>query len=70
VIVNIYGGPAAQIVVDEWPQGAGASGLFAQILTRDGFAVLSVDNRGTPNRGKNSPPPSDMNLERSSCAIR
>ena len=52
LIVNIYGGPAAQVVVDQWPQWAGASGLFAQILARDGFAVFSLDNRGTPNRGR------------------
>jgi dipeptidyl-peptidase-4 len=52
VIVNIYGGPAAQVVVDQWSQWAGASGLFAEILAGDGFAVFSVDNRGTPNRGK------------------
>jgi len=52
VIMNIYGGPAAQVVIDQWPQWAGASGLFAQILVRDGFAVFSVDNRGTPGRGR------------------
>jgi len=52
VIVNIYGGPAAQVVVDQWSQWAGISALFAEILARDGFAVFSVDNRGTPNRGK------------------
>jgi dipeptidyl-peptidase 4 len=52
VIVNIYGGPAGQVVVDQWSQWAGASTLFAQILARAGFAVFSVDNRGTPNRGK------------------
>jgi dipeptidyl-peptidase-4 len=52
VIVNVYGGPAAQVVVDQWSQWAGASVLFANILTRDGFAIFSVDNRGTPNRGK------------------
>jgi len=52
VIINVYGGPAAQVVVDQWPEWAGASGLFAQILARDGFAVFSVDNRGTPSRGR------------------
>jgi len=52
VIVNIYGGPAIQAVVNQWPQWAGLSGLFAQVLARDGFAVFCVDNRGTPNRGK------------------
>jgi dipeptidyl-peptidase 4 len=52
VIVYIYGGPAGQVVVDQWLQGSGTISLFAQILARDGFAVFSVDNRGTPNRGK------------------
>ena len=52
VIVNIYGGPGAQVVVDEWSRWAGASPLFAQILARDGFAVFSVDNRGTPGRSR------------------
>ncbi|HEX6802615.1 MAG TPA: alpha/beta fold hydrolase [Terriglobales bacterium] len=52
VIVNIYGGPAAQVVLDQWPEWAGASGLFAQLLARQGFAVFSVDNRGTPGRGR------------------
>jgi dipeptidyl-peptidase-4 len=52
VIVNIYGGPAAQVVVDQWSQSAGASSLFAEILARDGFAVFSVDNRGTPGRSR------------------
>lgn len=52
VIVNIYGGPAAQVVLDEWEPWQGASELFAQILARAGFAIFSVDNRGTPNRGR------------------
>jgi dipeptidyl-peptidase-4 len=52
VILNIYGGPAAQVVVDQWSQWAGASALFAQFLSRHGFAVFAVDNRGTPGRGR------------------
>ncbi len=49
LIVNIYGGPAGQTVQDAW---GGTTALFHQILANDGFAIFSVDNRGTPNRGK------------------
>jgi dipeptidyl-peptidase-4 len=49
VIVNPYGGPGAQDVRDTW---GGASHLFDQILARQGFAILRVDNRGMANRGK------------------
>jgi dipeptidyl-peptidase-4 len=49
LIVYIYGGPAGQTVMDAW---GGSTALFHQILAREGFAIFSVDNRGTPNRGK------------------
>ena len=49
LIVNIYGGPAAQTVQNSW---GGTTALFHQILANEGFAIFSVDNRGTPNRGK------------------
>jgi dipeptidyl-peptidase-4 len=49
LIVYIYGGPAAQVVVNQW---MGDRGLFHEILASRGFAVLSVDNRGTPNRDR------------------
>jgi dipeptidyl-peptidase-4 len=49
LIVYIYGGPFAQTVVDEWD---GSRTLFHQMLAQDGFAIFVVDNRGTPNRGK------------------
>lgn len=48
LIVYIYGGPAAQTVRNEWP----AHDLFHQILAHDGFAVSTVDNRGTPGRDR------------------
>jgi len=48
LILNPYGGPGAQDVRDAW----GAIGFFDQILARQGFAILKVDNRGTANRGK------------------
>jgi dipeptidyl-peptidase-4 len=49
LIVYIYGGPFAQTVQNAW---GGANALFHQILANEGFAIFSVDNRGTPNRGK------------------
>jgi dipeptidyl-peptidase 4 len=49
LIVNVYGGPAAQTVQNSW---GGTTALFHQILANEGFAIFSVDNRGTPNRGK------------------
>ncbi len=49
LLVHIYGGPAGQTVRDAW---GGTNELFHQILANEGFATFSVDNRGTPNRGK------------------
>lgn len=49
IVQYVYGGPAAQIVLDEWE---GTTAMFDQFLLRRGFAVFSVDNRGTPNRGR------------------
>ena len=53
LIVNIYGGPAAQLVRNKWIEDwVGSSGLFHQVLARQGFAVFTVDNRGTPDRDR------------------
>ncbi len=49
LITFIYGGPAGQTVTKGW---AGGTGLFHQLLVKDGFAIYSLDNRGSPNRGK------------------
>jgi dipeptidyl-peptidase-4 len=46
LIVFLYGGPAAQKVLKETPDP------FDEIVARDGFAVFSVDNRGTPGRDR------------------
>jgi dipeptidyl-peptidase-4 len=52
LIVHLYGGPAGQTVQDSWGGSKSETMLFHQILAREGFAIFSVDNRGTPNRGK------------------
>ncbi len=49
LVVYIYGGPAGQTVIDSWD---GFLGLFHQYLVQQGFAVFTLDNRGTPNRDK------------------
>jgi dipeptidyl-peptidase 4 len=49
LIVYIYGGPAGQTVQKAW---GGTTALFHQMLAKEGFAIFSLDNRGTPNRGK------------------
>jgi dipeptidyl-peptidase-4 len=46
LIVNIYGGPAAQMVLKE------PTNPFDEILARQGFAIFAVDNRGTPGRDR------------------
>jgi dipeptidyl-peptidase-4 len=45
-IVEVYGGPGVQRVLDAW---TGSS--FAQILTRAGYVVFQLDNRGSAFRG-------------------
>ncbi len=49
LVVNVYGGPAGQTAADAWE---GFIGLFHQYLVQHGFAVFTLDNRGTPNRDK------------------
>jgi dipeptidyl-peptidase-4 len=46
-IVDVYGGPGVQRVVDSWTGGS-----FTQILTRRGYVVLQLDNRGSAGRGR------------------
>jgi len=46
LIINIYGGPAAQMVRKSAPDP------FDEILARKGFAIFAVDNRGTPGRDR------------------
>ncbi|OUL31489.1 S9 family peptidase [Nostoc sp. RF31YmG] len=50
VMVFVYGGPAAQTVTDAW--AAKGDALFNQYLAQQGYVVFSLDNRGTPRRGR------------------
>ncbi len=49
VVVFVYGGPAAQTVINSWPGRADA--FFNHYLSQHGYIVFSIDNRGTPRRG-------------------
>jgi dipeptidyl-peptidase-4 len=45
-IVDVYGGPGVQRVINTWH-----GSLFTQILTRAGYVVFTLDNRGSAHRG-------------------
>jgi len=45
ILVYVYGEPAAQTVVDRWE---GRNGVFHRALAREGYLIVSFDNRGTP----------------------
>jgi len=45
-IVDVYGGPSVQRVLDTW-----TGTTFTQILTRAGYVVFQLDNRGSAFRG-------------------
>jgi dipeptidyl-peptidase-4 len=48
LIVNPYGGPGDQDVVNQWKDNL----LFDNVLAEHGFAVLRADNRGMGSRGR------------------
>jgi len=48
LIVNPYGGPAVQDLVNRWSDAL----LFDELLAQHGFAVLHADNRGMAMRGR------------------
>jgi len=50
VIVYVYGGPATQTVLRTWP--GRADHWWNQYLAQHGYVVFSLDNRGTPRRGR------------------
>jgi dipeptidyl-peptidase-4 len=48
-IVSVYGGPTAQMVKNAWEI---TSDLRAQYLSRHGYVVFRLDNRGSEGRGR------------------
>ncbi len=49
VFMTVYGGPGNNTVENTW---GGANHLWYQLLAQKGYIVVSVDNRGTGNRGE------------------
>ncbi|MBB2150845.1 S9 family peptidase [Pedobacter gandavensis] len=50
VIVYWYGGPHAQLINNSW--NAGAGDYWFRYMAQQGFVVLTMDTRGSDNRGK------------------
>jgi dipeptidyl-peptidase-4 len=50
VIVYWYGGPHAQMILNNWNGGAGD--YWFQYMAERGYVVFTVDTRGSDNRGK------------------
>jgi dipeptidyl-peptidase-4 len=50
VIVYWYGGPHAQLITNSW--NAGAGDYWFRYMAERGYVVLTVDVRGSDNRGK------------------
>ena len=48
-IVYVYGGPHAQMTTDSW---LASSQMWLFYMAQKGYVVLTVDNRGSGNRGK------------------
>jgi dipeptidyl-peptidase 4 len=48
VIVHTYGGPHAQVVLNDW---GGRTFLWHELMAEKGFIIFSLDNRGSWGRG-------------------
>ncbi|MBC7448963.1 MAG: DPP IV N-terminal domain-containing protein, partial [Hymenobacteraceae bacterium] len=47
-VIYVYGGPHVQLVTDSW---LGGGNLWMQLMAEKGYVVLTVDSRGSGNRG-------------------
>jgi dipeptidyl-peptidase-4 len=65
VIVYVYGGPHAQLVVNRWLGGASGWQHYMALL---GFISLTLDNRGSDARGRDFEQVIHRNLGRSEMA--
>ena len=48
VLMHVYGGPGSQTVKNQW---LGSNFFWHQMLSQQGYIIVSVDNRGTGARG-------------------
>jgi len=47
-IIYVYGGPHAQLVTNRWLSGAR---MWQYYMAQEGYVMLTIDNRGSANRG-------------------
>ena len=50
VLINVYGGPHAQVVLNHW---GGTNFLWHQLMAEKGYIIWELDNRGSYGRGHN-----------------
>lgn len=48
VLIFTYGGPHAQVVLDQW---GGATFLWHELMAQKGYIIFALDNRGSAGRG-------------------
>jgi dipeptidyl-peptidase-4 len=48
VLVEVYGGPEVQIILNSW---GGATFLWHQLMAQKGYIIFALDNRGSAGRG-------------------
>jgi dipeptidyl-peptidase-4 len=49
VLVYVYGGPKAQLIINNWYNGAS---LWMNWMAEQGYLVFTIDGRGSANRGR------------------
>lgn len=47
-IIYVYGGPHAQLITNRW---LGSARMWMHYMAQNGYVMLTVDNRGSANRG-------------------
>jgi len=52
VLMYTYGGPALQVVCNQWEDDARKRNLWHEMMAQEGYIIFALDNRGTPARGK------------------
>jgi dipeptidyl-peptidase-4 len=52
VLMYTYGGPAIQVVCNQWEDDARKRNLWHEMMAQEGYIIFALDNRGTPARGR------------------
>lgn len=52
VLMYTYGGPAIQVVCDQWEDDARKRNLWHEMMAQEGYIIFTLDNRDTIGRGR------------------